>query len=94
MLPSDLLISRKNGETIVPKKLEINEQVLTIASNYIDCFTSYLGKTQQELDQQLAQLEGDSPNYRIKRGFAHILKSSFANFEVVSPLEPLSLIHI
>ncbi len=88
MLPSDLLMSRKSGETIIPKKLVVNEQVLTIAREYIACFESYLGKTQQELNQQLVQLEGDSPNYRIKRGFAHILKSSFANFEVVSPIEP------
>jgi predicted nuclease of restriction endonuclease-like RecB superfamily len=39
----------------------------------------------------LSDFEGDSPDYRIKRGLAHILKSSFCTFEVVSPLEPKEL---
>jgi predicted nuclease of restriction endonuclease-like RecB superfamily len=44
-----------------------------------------------ELDRQLSELEGDSPDYRLKRGLAHILKSSLSTFEVVSPLEPPEL---
>lgn len=34
------------------------------------------------------ELEGDTPDFKVKRGLAHILKSSFCTFEVVSPLEP------
>ncbi|VEP11228.1 conserved hypothetical protein [Hyella patelloides LEGE 07179] len=88
MLPSDLLIYRQNGETVVPKKLAIDDRIIGIASDRVECFQEYKGKTQGELDQKLLEMEGDSPDYRVKRGFAHILKSSFSTFEIVSPLEP------
>lgn len=47
-----------------------------------------MGKTQGLLERQLADFEGDTTDYRMKRGLAYILKSSFCNFEIVSPLEP------
>jgi len=53
----------------------------------IDCFLAARGGTQGQLDSQLQELEGDSPDYRFKRGLAHLLKSA-CEFEVVSPLEP------
>jgi uncharacterized protein len=91
MLPSELLIYRQNGETVVPKKLEIDDRVLEIASDRITCFQEYIGKTQGELEQKLAKMEGESPDYRIKRGFSHLLKSNFSTFEIVSPLDPPTL---
>ena len=91
MLTSDLLIYRQNGETLVPKKLEINDRILEIASDRIECFEEYQGKTQGELDQKLAEMEGDSPDYRVKRGFCHILKSSFSTFDIIAPLDPQDL---
>jgi hypothetical protein len=91
MLPSELLIYRQNGETLVPKKLIINDKTIGLAQEQIGCFEHNLGKTQGELDRKLFELEGDSPDYRIKRGLAHLLKSHFATFEIVSPLEPITL---
>ncbi len=91
MLPSDLLIHRQNGESIVPKQLKIDDRNLEIANDLITCFQDAVGKTQGELDSQLLELEGDSPDYRLKRGLAHLLKSGFCTFEVVSPLEPQEL---
>ena len=91
MLPSDLLIYRQNGETVVPKKLPLDSRSIGLASDLIECFQEYLGKTQGELNEKLAQMEGDSPDYRVKRGLAHILRSSFSTFEIVSPLEPPEL---
>ena len=44
--------------------------------------------SQGELDRRLQELEGESPDYRVRRGLVHILRSSFSTFEVVSPLEP------
>ena len=88
MLKSDLLIYKRNGETIVPKKLEINNRNLGIATEIIDCFQDFVGKTQGELDQRLHELEGDSPDYRVKRGLAHLLRNTFSTFEIISPLEP------
>lgn len=88
MLKSELLIYRYSGETIVPKKLPLSDRYCNLAQEQIDCFEEYLGKTQGELDAKLQELEGDSPEYRLKRGLAHLLKNHFSEFEVVSPLEP------
>ena len=88
MLTSDLLIHRQNGETIVPKRLPIDAGAIALATQQINCFQECLGKTQGELNKQLLELEGDRPDYRLKRGLAHLLKSSFSTFEIVSPLEP------
>ena len=82
-----MLTHRLNGETITPKRLRIDEQTLAVARELIDCFLAARGGTQGQLDSQLQELEGDSPDYRFKRGLAHLLKSA-CEFEVVSPLEP------
>ncbi|MBC6417718.1 MAG: DUF790 family protein [Prochloron sp. SP5CPC1] len=88
MLPSELLIHRYNGETIVPKKLSLDEGAIALAKEQIACFQNYQGKTQGELLQKLQEVEGDTPDYRVKRGLAHLLKNSFSTFEIISPLEP------
>jgi predicted nuclease of restriction endonuclease-like RecB superfamily len=88
MLPSELLIYRYKGETVVPKRLPINEVSLNLANDWIDCFQEALGSTQGELARQLQELEGDSPDYRVKRGIAHLLKNNFSTFEIISPIEP------
>jgi uncharacterized protein len=91
MLPSELLIYRYQGETVVPKSLPINDVSLNLAQEWIACFQDALGCRQGELDRKLQELESDSPDYRIKRGLAHLLKNSFSTFEIVSPLEPQQL---
>ncbi|MGC1394249.1 MAG: DUF790 family protein, partial [Coleofasciculaceae cyanobacterium] len=88
MLPTELLINRQNGEEIVPKRLPINTQMCALATEVIACFQEERGNTQGELNRKLLELEGDSTDYRLKRGLAHILKSSFSTFEIISPLEP------
>jgi len=91
MLPSDLLSYRYDGETIVPKRLPINANAIALATQQIQCFQEHLGKTKGELERKLQELEGESPDYRLKRGLAHLLKNSFSEFEIVSPLEPQTL---
>lgn len=92
MLPTDLLIARQNGETVVPKYLAANAEHLGIANTLIDLFRQTKGSTQGELDRQLQELEGDNTDYRIQRGLAHLLKSdAFSQFEIVSPLDPQEL---
>ncbi|MGB5595741.1 MAG: DUF790 family protein [Crocosphaera sp.] len=91
MLPSDLLIYRYSGETIVPKRLPLNGNMIALASEQIDCFQDCVSKTQGQLNEKLLELEGDNPNYRLKRGLAHLLKNHFSTFEIVSPLEPQEL---
>jgi predicted nuclease of restriction endonuclease-like RecB superfamily len=88
MLPTELLMHRLNGEEIIPKRLKLDEKHLALATELITFFQETVGKTQGILERQLADFEGDTTDYRMQRGLAHILKSSFCNFEVVSPLEP------
>lgn len=92
MLPSDLLIHRQNGEEIAPKRLSINASNLNIATTLIRIFQQAQGSTQGELDRQLQELEGDSTDYRIKRGLAYLLRAdAFSKFEIISPLDPQQL---
>ncbi|MGI8502172.1 MAG: DUF790 family protein [Hassallia sp.] len=91
MLPTDLLIHRQNGEEIIPKRLKLDKMTLELAVELINCFREEIGKTQGVLERQLLELEGDTTDYKVKRGLAYILKSSFCTFEVVSPLEPQML---
>ncbi|MCL6750999.1 DUF790 family protein [Nostoc sp. CCCryo 231-06] len=91
MLPTDLLMHRQNGEEIIPKRLKIDQKTSELAIELINYFQSAVGKTQGVLERQLTDFEGDSTDYRVKRGLGYILKSSFCTFEVVSPLEPQML---
>ncbi|MBE9051804.1 DUF790 family protein [Nostocales cyanobacterium LEGE 11386] len=88
MLPTELLSHRLNGEEIIPKRLKIDHKSLDLGNELISCFQEAVGKSQGVLERQLLDLEGDATDYRVKRGLAYILKSSFCTFEVVSPLEP------
>jgi len=91
MLPSDLLSHRQNGESIIPYRLKIDAKNLELAALIITSFQEAVGAKQGELDSRLQEIEGDSPDYRLKRGFAHLLKGSFCTFEIISPLDPVDL---
>jgi uncharacterized protein len=91
MLPSDLLLLRPNGETLIPKRLPLDESTLDLAREEIGYFQKSVGETKGELDRKLDTFEGDRPDYKILRGFVHILSNHFSTFEIVSPLEPSEL---
>lgn len=88
MLPRELLIFRYQGDSVIPKRLPLDKKFLTLAQQHIDCFQSCVGQPQKELEEKLALLEGNSPEYRIKRGLNHLLKNHFSRFEIVSPIKP------
>jgi predicted nuclease of restriction endonuclease-like RecB superfamily len=88
MLPTELLIYRVNGDKVIPKRLPLDSRLLGLAAEQIDCFQWAAGKTQGELEAKLAELESDSPDYRVRRGLAHLLKNSFSTFEIISPIDP------
>ena len=88
MLPTDLLMNRVNGETVVPKRVELDAAMVTIAAELINIFILSKGSTRAELNRHLLELEGEETDYRFKRGLAHLLSGSFSEFETVSPLEP------
>ncbi len=90
MLPGDLLIHSYRGETIVPRRVPLDSHHRQLAGGLIETFRLAHGSTQAQLDSTLGELEGDSPDYRLRRGLVHLLKS-FCTFEVISPLEPVKL---
>jgi len=59
-----------------------------MATDLIDLFQRQVGQTQASLNRCLQELEGEDTNYRVRRGLAHILRNSFAQFDTVSPLDP------
>ncbi|HEY9864791.1 MAG TPA: DUF790 family protein [Candidatus Obscuribacterales bacterium] len=91
MLPSELLSYKQQGETVIPLRLKIDQKHINLATEVIRCFEESVNKTQGELNKRLQEFEGDSPDYRLKRGLAHLLRSGFCTFEIVSPLEPVEL---
>jgi uncharacterized protein len=86
-----LLIYRYQGEGLQPKRLALDGDNRAIAADLITLFQQQVGHTQGDLNRQLQDLEGEDTNYRIKRGLAHLLRTGFATFEAVSPLEPIEL---
>ncbi len=92
MLPTDLLLHRYSGEEVIPKRLPLNRPNLEMAAGLIDLFRQAQGGDRAELNRQLQELEGESIDYRIKRGLAHLLNSdAFSRFETISPLDPPTL---
>jgi uncharacterized protein len=74
---------------MVPKRLPLDVKSLATATHLITLFQQAQGQPQKELDRQLLELEGETTDYRIKRGLAHLLKSeTFSKFEIISPLDP------
>jgi predicted nuclease of restriction endonuclease-like RecB superfamily len=68
--------------------LDLSPNPLEIAATVIHCFENCRGQRQGEVDRQLAILEGNSPDYKVLRGLAHLVRNSFCEFETVSPLDP------
>lgn len=71
--------------------MALTPQSLETAQELIDLFQQAVGQPQAYLNQQLQQIEGEETDYRIKRGLAHLLRSGFSTFDIVSPLEPTDL---
>ncbi len=88
MLPTDLLINRLAGGSLVPKRLPLEPPVLAIAQAVTACFEAHRGKSQGALNAALQEMEGEETDYRLKRGFVHLLRGRHSTFDVVSPLEP------
>ena len=87
MLPSELLIYRRRGEELRPRRLPLDRASLAMARDIIDLFGRCLGQRRSDLDEQLQALEGEETDYRIKRGLAHLLLA-MCEFETRAPLEP------
>lgn len=86
MLPSELLdYSLRSGRAY--PRFAPPSKALPWAESVIKTITEHLGKTQGALEEALRALEGDSPDYTLVRGLAHLALAQ-TTIEVQSPLEP------
>lgn len=88
MLTSELLIYRVQNGLVVPRELAHTKTDLERAANVIELFTAFHGRRRGELDDALREDEGESTDYRVRRGLAHLLYSERCEFTTQSVLEP------
>jgi uncharacterized protein len=91
MLPTDLLIHRRQGESLIPKYLKPDQRAIALAEILIDCFQRCQGEPKKVLQTELQEIEGESTDFKVQRGLAHLLKNHFSTFDIISPLEPQML---
>jgi predicted nuclease of restriction endonuclease-like RecB superfamily len=89
MLPADLLQYTLHFGQAYPRFLK-PERGLPWAEQVLETLSAHRGRTRGELDEALLSLEGDSPDYRVVRGLAHLALAE-ATLEVQSPVAPEAL---
>ncbi len=91
MLPTEFLINTLKGGIISPHALELNTTNLDLARGLIELFTAHHGFSRRDLDEALEAETGDSTDYRVRRGLAHLLYSESCEFTTQSLLEPSAI---
>jgi predicted nuclease of restriction endonuclease-like RecB superfamily len=89
MLPSDLLFSQRRGTQVYPRFLRKDQY--SWAAEVLNLIHQYQHKSRGELQQALRALEGDSPDYRIVRGFAHLALNAAEFSLALAQVEPETL---
>jgi predicted nuclease of restriction endonuclease-like RecB superfamily len=89
MLPSELLFSSKRGAQVYPRFLRPEQSIW--ADRVLDLIREHQHRTRGELQAALRALEGDSPDYRIVRGFAHLALNAAEFTLATGELEPEAL---
>ncbi len=89
MLPSDLLFSHKRGAQVYPRFLRREQYVW--AEQVLSLIREHQHRARGELQAALRALEGDSPDYRIVRGFAHLALNAAEFTLATGELEPETL---
>ncbi len=93
MLTSDLVLARREGDRVVPFRLEPEEPAhLRLAEALIDLFSRHVGQPREVLNAALADFVGNSPAFRTPRGLVKLLVDDCAEFAPPStPLPPFEL---
>lgn len=68
-------------------KFAKRDRALPWAESVLEAINEHLGLTKGQLDEALNGVEGDSPDYVLVRGLAHLALSE-SGFEIRAPLEP------
>ncbi len=88
MLPTEFLINTFRAGVITPHALEQDASTLDLARGIIELFVSHNTHSRRDLDEALEADTGDSTDYRIRRGLAHLLYSECCEFSTQSLIEP------
>src|SRR5262245_35357397 len=88
MLPSELLRYTVRAGCAFP--LYIRGERQSWAGKVLQVIDDHWGKSRGELQEALRALEGDSPDYQVVRGLAHLALEE-AKFAVLAPTDPESL---
>ena len=93
MLTSDLVLARREGDRVVPFRLESEDPAqLRLAEALIDLFSRHVGQPREVLNAALADFVGNSPAFRGPRGLVKLLVDDCAEFALPStPLPPSEL---
>ncbi len=86
MLTSDLLFSYKRGAYVYPRFLRREQHIW--AERVLTVIREHHHHNRGELQVALRALEGDSPDYRIVRGFAHLALNGAEFTLATGELEP------
>jgi predicted nuclease of restriction endonuclease-like RecB superfamily len=89
MLPSELLFASRRSGQIYPRFLKPEQEVWAAA--VLNLLNDHLRRSRGEVQQALRALEGDSPDYRIVRGFAHLALAETTFSLALPDLEPEAL---
>lgn len=89
MLPSELLFSHRRGAQVYPRFLR--REHLPWAEQVLALISEHQHRRRGELQAALRALEGDSPDYRIVRGFAHLALNAAEFTLATGDLQPEQL---
>ncbi|MFW5903640.1 MAG: DUF790 family protein, partial [Halolamina sp.] len=85
MLTKDLLRVSRRGGGYRPQFATRKHRPL--AARVIGTFQGHVGERREKLDAALADLEADSPDFKLVRGLAKLLERE-ATFETRAPVDP------
>ncbi|MGA2573412.1 MAG: DUF790 family protein [Candidatus Methanomethylicaceae archaeon] len=90
MLPSQLLITRKNSGQIRPAYVAADEEHVKLGEKLIAIYNNSIGKKRSQILKEVSSLEYGRFNFRLVRGLATLLERQ-ATFVVDSPVDPYKL---
>jgi hypothetical protein len=90
MLPSQLLITRKNRGQIRPVYVDADEEHVKLCEKLIAIYNGNLGKKRSQILSEVGSLEYGRFNFRLIRGLAALFERQ-ATFVVDSPVDPYKL---
>ena len=89
MLPSNLLVARKYGDTIRPVYAELDQKNLDVAERLIHAYREHVGAKKSNVEAEVDRMEGMGYDYRYVRGLATLLdrRCEFRSETAVEPLQ-------